>query len=150
MNILRIAGLVATAQARLATVTLRAPLMQAARLLSRPQIDLVVVCHPDGTIAGVVSKTDVVKQIGHCAGSACQTLACELMTADAVCCQPQDYVADVLALMEQHSLVHLPVLDETRRPIGVVAARDALQALVREGEYEESLVRQYVMGAGYH
>ena len=150
MNTLRVAHLTATARSRLATVTLKAPLLQAARLLSHTHIGLVVVCQPDGTLAGVVSQTDVLQQIGRCAGQACQTLACDLMTTDAVCCRPDEWLADVLARMEQRGLVHVPVLDDDRRPIGVVNARDALRALVQAGEYEETLLRQYVMGIGYH
>lgn len=150
MNSLRVNSLAATARARLATVTLKAPLLQAARLLSDANIGLVVVCHVDGSAAGVVSQTDVLKQIGRCEGAACQTLAGELMTADIVCCHLDEWLADVLARMQQRGLVHIPVLDAERRPIGVVNARDALRALVEAGEYEETLLRQYVMGIGYH
>lgn len=150
MNTLRVNSLVATARTRLATVTLEAPLLQAARLLSGANIGLVVVCHADGTVAGVVSKTDVLKRIGQCGGAACETLAADLMTADVVCCHPDEYLADVLAMMKQRGLVHVPLLDGERRPIGVVNARDALRALVEADEYEETLLRQYVMGIGYH
>ena len=52
--------------------------------------------------------------------------------------------------MQQRGLVHVPLLDDQRRPIGVVNARDALRALVQAGEYEETLLREYVMGIGYH
>ena len=107
-------------------------------------------CDSDGVIAGVISKSDIVRQIGHCLGSACQTLACNLMTTDVTCCHPDDCLADVLAVMEQRSLVHAPLLDDKRRPIGVLNARDALRALVQAGEYEETLLREYVMGIGYH
>ena len=55
-----------------------------------------------------------------------------------------------IGLVEQRGLVHLPLLDGDRRPIGVVNARDALRALVQAGEYEEALLRDYVMGIGYH
>lgn len=150
MNTLRISSLADTTRSQLATVSLKSPLMQAARLLAEPRIDLVVVCHPDGTVAGVVTKTDIVEQIGRCVGSACQTLACDLMAPQVVRCRTDDLISDVLALMERHRLVHLPVVDEQDRPVGIVNARDALRALVQEGAYEESLLREYVMGIGYH
>jgi hypothetical protein len=35
------------------------------------------------------------------------------------------------------------------KPIGVLNAGDALQALLKEEEDEESLLRDYVMGIGY-
>jgi hypothetical protein len=34
--------------------------------------------------------------------------------------------------------------------VGVLNARDALQVLLKEVENEESLLRDYVMGIGFH
>ena len=50
-------------------------LVDVAKLLSQTQIGLVVVCNPDMMMAGVITKSDVVRQIGHCAGSDRQTAA---------------------------------------------------------------------------
>ena len=150
MHTTRVNHLSAVTHARLATVTLQTPLLEAAQQLSQTHIGLVVVCAPDGVMAGIVSKSDIVRQISHCLGSACRTLASELMTTDVICCQPTDLLSDVLALMHRHGLVHVPVLDAHQRPLGVVNARDALRALVAEGEYEQSLLLDYVMGVGYH
>ena len=84
MHTLRVTHLNAVMHSRLATVTLQTPLLQAAQRLSETHIGLVVVCHPDGAMAGVISKSDIVRQIGHCLGSACQTLASELMTTKVI------------------------------------------------------------------
>lgn len=46
--------------------------------------------------------------------------------------------------------MHIPIVDEYSNPIGVVNARDALQALFSEMTNEETLLREYVMGIGYH
>jgi hypothetical protein len=35
------------------------------------------------------------------------------------------------------------------RPIGVVNARDVLETFMKEAEYEEGLMRDYVMSVGY-
>jgi len=150
MHTLRVTHLNAVMHSRLATVTLQTPLLQAAQRLSETHIGLVVVCQPDGAMAGVISKSDIVRQIGHCMGSACHTLASALMTTDVMCCEPTELLSDVLARMQEHGLVHVPVLDPQKRPLGVVNARDALRALVAEGEYEQSLLFDYVMGVGYH
>jgi CBS domain-containing protein len=51
--------------------------------------------------------------------------------------------------MKERGLVHIPVVDELYRPSGVVNARDALQALLRDVTDEELLLRAYIMGIGY-
>lgn len=149
MDTLRVNSLSAVTRSRLATVLRQTPLLQAAQHLSDTQIGLVVVCEESGAMSGVIGKSDIVRQIGHCAGSACRALASELMTTDVIFCQPTDLLADVLTLMHEHGLVHVPVLDAERCPVGVVNARDALRALVAEGQYEQSQMFDCVMGVGY-
>jgi len=41
-------------------------------------------------------------------------------------------------------------IDQSSRPIGVLNARDALEVLREEVEYEEVLLREYVMCVGWH
>ena len=72
------------------------------------------------------------------------------MTREAVTCQPDELLHDVMTRMQAHGLVHLPVLGADRFPVGVVNARDALRVLVTQGQYEQALLFDYVMGVGYH
>ena len=52
-------------------------------------------------------------------------------------------------MMGKRGFVHIPVVDDGFKPLGVVNERDALRSLMAEGAYEESLLRDYVMGVGY-
>ena len=101
-------------------------------------------------MAGVISKTDIIRHISTCQGGACRTLSGEVMTTDVVACRPSDLLHEVLSTMQARGLVHLPMLDAGQRPVGVVNARDALRALVAQGNYEQSQLFDYVMGVGYH
>ena len=49
----------------------------------------------------------------------------------------------------ERGFVHVPVVDAQHKPSGVLNARDALRELWAEGQYEEALLRDYVMGVGY-
>ncbi len=149
MNSKLVSSIAAVARSRLVTITVGSPLIDAARLLADTHISLVVVCDSGGVMTGVVTKTDVVRQIGRCRGAACMTAAADVMTRDVAHCRPGDFLPDVLSMMEKRGVVHVPVVDDDLRPIGVVNARDALRELMAEGEYEESLLRDYVMGVGY-
>ena len=149
MNSKLVSSIDAVAGSRLVTIGADATLVDAAKLLSSTQISLVVVCDPDGAMVGVITKTDIVRQIGHCAGSDCARVAAEVMICDVASCRPTDCLPDVLALMHQRGFVHIPVVDEAFKPIGVVNARDALRELLAQEKYEESMLRDYVMGVGY-
>lgn len=144
-----IEAILPAARDRLAAIRHDAPLMDAAKLLSDAQVNLVVVCNSDKTLAGVITKTDVVKRIGQCLGSSCTTAASAVMTREVTVCRPGELLAEVWSRMKEHGLKHVPVIDEGSCPLGVLYARDALQVLLVEVEYEELLLRDYVMGIGY-
>jgi len=137
------------ASRRLVTIRDDVPLLEAARLLSVPQTDLVVVSAADGLLAGVVTKTDIVRRIGRCEGHSCAMALAVVMTRAVVTCRPDDWLQDIWASMKERGLKNVPIVDEAARPKGVLNARDALQVLFEEVEDEDGLLRDYVMGVGY-
>ena len=71
------------------------------------------------------------------------------MTRNVTCCHPGDTLEDVLSVMNKRGLVRIPIIDDNSRPSGVIDARDALRALMAQANYNETLLRDYVMGVGY-
>ncbi|QNK72764.1 CBS domain-containing protein [Variovorax sp. PAMC28562] len=149
LNTKLVSSIEAATRSRLRTVTVDALLREVARLLSNTQISLVVVCDEAGAMAGVVTKTDIVRQISDFEGAACARNAADVMTRNVTFCRATDSLPNVLTMMQVRGLVHVPVIDAAGTPTGVVNARDALRELLAEGKYEEALLRDYVMGVGY-
>lgn len=139
----------AVTRRRLVTTRADVLLPEVAKLLSDTPVSLVVVCDPDCAMAGVITKTDIVRKLGQCAATAANTAAAEAMTRDVIHCRPGDALEEVLQLMKEHSLVHVPVIDAQSKPTGVMEARDALRALMADASYEISWLRDYIMGVGY-
>lgn len=137
------------AQSHLVKISETAQLIQAAALFGRNRADLIVVCDDIGKMVGVVSKTDIVSRISQCQGSACTTMVTSVMTRDVACCRPSDRLQQAWSVMKEKGFLHIPIVDPEGRPIGTLYARDVLQALLGEVEYEEDLLREYVMGIGY-
>lgn len=140
--------LLTEARERLVTLDDRATLIEAAKLLEG-STELVMVCNSTGTLSGVITKTDVVKQISRCHGASCMTAAALVMTRELVLCKPDDLLHDVWARMEGRGLKNVPVVDDNSQPLGLLHARDILEQLLNASESEESLLRDYVMGIGY-
>jgi CBS domain-containing protein len=97
---------------RLITIRNDALLTDAAKLLSSTHISLVVVCNPDGVMVGVITKTDIVRQIAHCHGVSCTMSAADAMTRDVTYCHSSDALQDVLSIMKEHGFVHIPIVDQ--------------------------------------
>ena len=138
------------ARDRLVTIRDDAPLIDAARLLRDLDCDLIVVRNSDELLAGVITKTDVVRQISHCDGASCTTAASAVMTRSVILCRPEAPLHDIWSVMKERRLKNIPIVDDDIRPVGVLTARDALEALLEEVEYEDVLLREYVMCVGYH
>lgn len=136
------------ARERLVTIRDDAPLIAAAKLLGTG-VDLVIVCEKAGVLAGVITKTDVVAQISQCDGSSCMIATSMVMSRDVALSRPADLLSGVWALMKTRSLKNIPIVDQNALPLGLLNARDILQALLSETQSDENLLRDYVMGVGY-
>lgn len=134
----------------LATIGHDAPVTMAADLMSKPDVNLLAVCDAEGRMVGVLTKTDIVGQIRTCTGCSCTARVEGIMTTDVFSCRPGEWLHNVWSAMKQKGLQRIPVTDRQGRPIGILSARDALQALMTEVENEESLLRDYVMCVGFH
>ena len=69
-----------TARERLHRVELGASILQAARALESGR-EMLLVCDGDGRMAGVMTKTDVVRQTGRCSGASCTAPVVEACTS---------------------------------------------------------------------
>lgn len=142
-------GIMPAARKWLVTIAADAPLLEAAKMLGGTDVNLMVVCDAEGLIAGVLTKTDLVRQMGRCQGGACTNAVSSIMTRDAISCRPNDLLHVVWALMKQNGLKHIPVVEHTGQPAGILNAWEVVQALLGEVENEEALLRDYVMSVGY-
>lgn len=147
---MQVNNILPAAQLRLVTITVDALLIDAAKMLNGSQSNLVVVCDSGGKMAGVITKTDVVSRISHCAGGGCRMAASHVMSREVTFCRPDDRLHDIWTVIHQQGLKNIPVVGPESKPVGVVNARDVLQVLLEDVQYEEQLLRDYVMGVGYH
>jgi len=143
-----IEGMLQAAREKLVTIVDNATLIDAAKLLTSGT-DLVIVCNIDGALQGVVTKTDVVRQISVCQGATCQCPVSTVMTKDVALCRVSDRLQDVSALMKERHLKNIPVVDGDNRPIGVLTARAILRVLIGDAEFKEAELVDYVKGVGY-
>ncbi|MDP1636608.1 MAG: CBS domain-containing protein [Candidatus Nitrotoga sp.] len=149
MHTILVKNIDALARSRLVTVSADTLLVDVANLLSDTHISLVVVCDSHGAMVGIITKTNMVQQIGRSCESIGTTVASDVMTRNVTSCYPTDSLLDVMSKMEKSGFIHLPVIDEKFKPSGVVNARDALRTLMTEGKHEAAILRDYVMGIGY-
>jgi CBS domain-containing protein len=149
MNTQLVSSMDAITRSRLQVVRADALLCDVASLLCGTHISLLVVCDRTQSMVGIVTKTDIVQQLGRGDGWSGRRRASDVMVREVVWCLRHDSLAGVLKVMADRGVVHVPVVDGDAKPLGVVNARDALRTLLLDEQYEETLLRNYVMGVGY-
>ncbi len=137
------------AQKRLVVLSQEASLFDAARILANRDTPLVVVCDSDGIAVGVISSSHIIKVLATAGVDAMGLNAGAIMTKPMLSCHVDETLQQVWAVMNSQTLPCAPVLDDDGRAQGVVHARDVAIALLDEVNYEEILLRDYVMGVGY-
>jgi CBS domain-containing protein len=137
------------ARRRLAVLSQKALVSEAAGILTNPNTPLVVVCDSDGITVGVLSRTDIIKVLAAARVDAVKMNIGAIMTNPVLSCHVDQTLQRVWANMNARSLRCVPVLDDSGRPQGVVHARDLVCALLEEVKEEEVLLRDYVLGVGY-
>ncbi len=143
-----IEGFLQAAREQLVTVRDDTKLIDVANFLSAGA-DLVIVCDGDEFLQGVVTKTDVLKQISTCTGATCMCPVGSVMTRDVTFGRGSDRLADVSGAMKQRHLKNIPVVDEDNRTVGVLTAPLILRGLLSDSKFEEFQLIDYVAGVGY-
>ena len=136
-----------TISSRLTMADIQSEVRAAALLLATPGVGLVVVCDEDGRVAGVLSKSDLVRHLATSRSNDAMVTA--LMSQPVVSCGPDDNLHDVWQMMTERSLQNIPVIDGESRPTGVLDIRDALKALLEQEEIQEHMLSNYIAGIGY-
>ena len=87
----------------------------------------VVVCDSDG-LKGIFTERDVLRLAGA-GGDFSRRRVGDVMTRDVFTVAPDDAILDAAALMQQHNVRHLPVV-EGGNVVGVLGIREALRTCV--------------------
>ncbi|HMK68388.1 MAG TPA: CBS domain-containing protein [Stellaceae bacterium] len=135
-----------TKGATVVTIAPSATISEAVALLSRKRIGALVVSTDGREPLGILSERDIVHGLGQRGASLLDAKVDELMTRSVITCAPQDRLADLMALMTERRIRHLPVLDGGRLA-GVVSIGDVVKNRLDEMEWESSSLKTYIAGA---
>ena len=116
------------------------------RLLQRRRIGAVPVVDDAGTILGILSERDMVAGLSEHGVAVVGLTDAQLMTRQVRHCHPDDSIGEIMAVMTNRRVRHLPVIDEGRL-CGLISIGDVVKARLDEAALEVDSLRQYVMEA---
>lgn len=126
------------------TISPEATVTELLALLAEHNIGAVVVSPDGNAVAGIVSERDVVRLMngtpdaGHVRVSA-------IMTEQVHSCGPDDHVDDLMRLMTDRRIRHVPVVVDGALT-GIVSIGDVVKTRIGELEFEREQLSNYISG----
>lgn len=117
-----------------------------AKLLAEHRIGAVLIVNDDGATQGIVSERDIVREISINGTQALNMHADKIMTTNVHTARIEDSEIELMALMTQLRIRHVPVMHEGRLA-GMVSIGDVVKQRIREIEREAAEMKAYIATA---
>ncbi|HKT17271.1 MAG TPA: CBS domain-containing protein [Stellaceae bacterium] len=128
------------------TVAPNATVTMAAALLRRHGIGALVVSRDGAAIEGILSERDIVHGLAEHGAAALDYEVGRLMSRRVVTSKAGDSIAELMSLMTERRIRHIPVVEHGRLA-GIVSIGDVVKNRLDEVESEASSMREFIAGA---
>lgn len=112
-------------------------------MLAEHNVGALVVSADGRTITGIVSERDVVRALAHGAEALGRPVA-SIMTTHVFCAPPEAYIDELMQLMTEKRVRHIPVTDPLGVLMGIVSIGDVVKSRLGELEGERTALLDYI------
>ena len=129
---------------RVETISASASVHDLVNSLNSHHVGALVVSNDGKKIDGIVSERDVVRAMP---GKLDQLVAMhvrDIMTVDVHTCTPDSTIAELMTMMSELRIRHVPVVDEAGLLVSIVSIGDVVKNHVSELDSERQALRDYV------
>ena len=106
-------------------------------------VGALVVSGDGSTISGIVSERDIVRRLAERGAQALDETVSEIMTTEVRTCAPTDTCDDLMRVMTEYRMRHLPVLADGSLA-GIISIGDVVKHRVGELEAESEALHDYI------
>ncbi len=142
---MKVSQLLAAKGHEVATISQERSVKDAIALLKERGIGALVVTGMTPPLVGIFSERDVVRALASSGEKALSLKVSELMSHDVVTCKESTEVTDVMTMMTDHRIRHVPVVEDDHL-VGMVSIGDAVKPRLDEPEKEKRDLLDYVSG----
>ena len=130
-----------------AAVARGSALKEAVEILGSRNIGAVVVTETDGAVCGIVSERDIVRNLAKKGDTQLAGPVDAVMTSNVFTCTINDTVNELLEMMTDKRIRHLPVVEEGKLA-GIISIGDVVKRKIEETEVEAANLRDYIAAGG--
>lgn len=140
---MRIADVLRSKGSEVVTVPPDASVRELLTRLAERRVGALVVSPDGGTVAGIVSERDVVRRLAELGPSMLDSPVASIMTADVLTCTGDSAVEQVMQLMTENRVRHVPVVRDGRL-VGIVSIGDVVKQRLGELQTERDHLSSYI------
>ena len=142
---MKVQDLLSTKGSDVATVEPDATIPTAIERLKQRGIGAMVVSETGSDLAGIISERDVVRGLAAHGDKLLTMRVSDLMTVEVKTCAPDDNINDVMSIMTNSRIRHLPVAVDGKLT-GIISIGDVVKHRLEELEEETHSLRDYIVG----
>jgi CBS domain-containing protein len=117
----------------------------AIRRMAEHNIGALLVLGPDGRLIGMITERDYTRKVILKGKSSKDTPISEIMTAPVMCGSPEQSLEEVMALMTDKRIRHVPVVVENS-VVGLVSIGDLVKAIIADQKFIIEQLEHYIAG----
>jgi CBS domain-containing protein len=140
---MQVAKILARKGADVFTIEPDATVAVAVAVLGERRVGALIVSSDGTTVAGIVSERDVVRRLAELGPAVLDQPVSAVMTAEVVTCTPAATTEELMGIVTERRIRHVPVLEDDRLT-GLVSIGDVVAARLRELEEEAQLLHDYI------
>jgi CBS domain-containing protein len=110
--------------------------------LAEHNVGALIVSEDGHTVDGIVSERDVVRHL-HSDGTVVNNTVRAIMTTSVETCDEDTHVDELMRMMTQHRVRHVPVVHEGRL-VGIISIGDVVKHRIDQLEFERDQLDSYV------
>ncbi|QZY30145.1 CBS domain-containing protein [Nocardioides coralli] len=124
------------------TISPDASVRELLTLLAEHNVGALIVSADGSSVDGIVSERDVVRRL-HDDEAVLDGAVSAIMTTEVETCDPDAVLDDLMKVMTEHRVRHLPVVHEGRL-VGVISIGDVVKHRIDQLQFERDQLDHYV------
>ena len=129
---------------RVETISASASVHDLVNSLNSHHVGALVVSNDGKKIEGIVSERDVVRAMPGKLNQLGTMHVRDIMTVDVHTCTPDSTIAELMTMMTELRIRHVPVVDDSGLLVSIVSIGDVVKNHVSELDSERQALRDYV------
>jgi CBS domain-containing protein len=113
-------------------------------MLEQHNVGALVVSSDGRAVEGIVSERDVVRTLPRRLDDLAGLTVRDLMTEDVAMCTEHTAISDLMSMMTELRVRHVPVVDEQQELLSIVSIGDVVKMYISEIDEERTALRSYI------